>query len=130
MWIDHPDTAHVIQRAWNSGCSLTSKIKHTKEALKTWNKHVFGNVHEKLKQVSTLIDTLQNSPPNDVRSQLERAALQNLTELETREAVLWKEKAKARWIEEGDANTHFFHVTTLIHRRHNHIDHLLTAEND
>lgn len=32
------------------------------------------------------------------------------------------DKAKARWYEEGDSNTRYFHLTTIIHRSHNSIN--------
>lgn len=51
----------------------------------------------------------------------ERNASRELDEILMRERILWKEKAKAKWLEEGDANTHFFHVSTISHRRYNHI---------
>lgn len=40
--------------------------------------------------------------------QMERYAQHDLNELLLRERTLWQEKAKAKWLEEGDANTSFF----------------------
>lgn len=45
-----------------------------------------------------------------------------LLELLRREETLWKDKAKARWYEEGDSNTRYFHLTTIIHRKSNAIN--------
>ena len=39
------------------------------------------------------------------------------------------EKAKTGWLEEGDANTHFFHLTMVIHHRYIYIDHLMAVDN-
>lgn len=129
MWLQHPDTTFIIQEAWSRGQSLTSKLKHTKTALKEWNKKVFGNIHLKLQQLCTLIEETQNQPPDDHNFQLEQAAAQALVELEKKEEVFWKERAKARWIEAGDSNTHFFHLTTLIHRRYNRVDYIKNLDN-
>lgn len=52
-----------------------------------------------------------------------------MDELLRREEILWRDKAKERWMEEGDANTHFFHLTTLIHRRYNSINGILNEHN-
>lgn len=46
-----------------------------------------------------------------------------------REEILWRDKAKFRWIEEGDANTRFFHLSPIIHRRCNSINSILWSNN-
>lgn len=69
--------------------------KNTKEALKQWNKNVFENITQKLQHLRNIIEELQNRPQSDTNLQLECAAVQDLAELEKREAVFWKEKAKA-----------------------------------
>lgn len=40
---------------------------------------------------------------------------------------MWRNKAKEQWLIERDANTHFFHVTTINNRRRNHIHPLYTS---
>lgn len=55
--------------------------------------------------------------------------MRDLDDLYTREETLWRDKAKARWMEEGDANTHYFHLSTIIHRRYNRIHHILDSNN-
>lgn len=37
---------------------------------------------------------------------------------------MWREKAKECWLMEGDENTHYFHISTIAHRRYNHIHHI------
>lgn len=44
--------------------------------------------------------------------------------------MLWRDNAKMRWIEEGDSNTHFFHLSTVIHRRHNHVSRIIGPQNN
>lgn len=58
---------------------------------------------------------------------VEEALQRDLTELCKREELLWKDKAKARWIEEGDANTNYFHLSTVIHMRYNSINKILNS---
>lgn len=56
--------------------------------------------------------------------------LQNeLDELLKREEPLLRDKAKSKWLQEGDANTHFFHLTTILHRRYNSITSILSSNN-
>lgn len=60
---------------------------------------------------------------------MEQSVVHELTELEKREAIFWRKRAKTRWAEEGGLNTHYFHVTTLIHRRYNRINYILNSRN-
>lgn len=129
MWIDHPNTSFIIQEEWSRGISLTSKLKHTKVALKEWNKLVFGDVYQKLQQLRQTIEQLQNQPQVGNNLQFEQAVVRDLTAMEKQAEIFWKERAKTQWIEEGYSNTHYFHVTTLIHRRYNRVDYLKNAEN-
>lgn len=46
---------------------------------------------------------------------LDNATWDSLDELLKCEEALWRDKAKTRWLEEGDSNTHLFHISTLIH---------------
>lgn len=52
-----------------------------------------------------------------------------LNEVLKREEILWRDKAKSRWIEEGDANTRFFHLSTIIHRMYNTMHSILSTNN-
>lgn len=56
MWINHVDTGLVIQEAWNRHKPFLSKLKNTKLALKEWNKKMYGNVQENIKN---LIESIQ-----------------------------------------------------------------------
>lgn len=38
--------------------------------------------------------------------------------------ILWKQKSKIQWLNEGDRNTKFFYTSTSIRRGRNHIDRL------
>ena len=43
------------------------------------------------------------------------------------EAKLWKQKSRDKWVKEGDNNTKFFHITTMVRRRKNKIDGLFDS---
>lgn len=133
MWARDPTCGEVITKAWRRGMQQTdmnqimTKIKTTKVSLKSWNQHHFGNIHMKAAELKNYIETLQALPQLDLVLEMEGAAQLELDEIWTRERLLWKAKAKAKWIAEGDANTRFFHISTITHRKYNYIHTMITA---
>lgn len=135
MWIRDATIGLVISYAWHSFyvppnlSQFMSELKSTKVALKKWNIHHFKNVPGRIKELKHIIETCQSSSQSNFIMEQEASACKELDETLVRERLLWKSKAKARWLEEGNANTHFFHVTTLSHRRSNHIHSIFSDAN-
>ena len=68
------------------------------------------------------ITEIQKKPPSDSNGRLEEALQVELSEWLARIEVLWKQKSRELWLKEGDRSTKFFHLSTIIRRRRNHID--------
>lgn len=106
------------------------QYKAYQNCLKSWNKLYFGRVQSKISELKKLIETLQYLPQSSTIIEQEKIATSELNEIILRERILWKEKAKIKWLEEGDANTHFFHVSTITHWRYNHIPFIFEDSDD
>lgn len=39
-----------------------------------------------------------------------------------RNEILWRQKSRETWLKDGDKNSRFFHISTIIRRKHNSID--------
>ncbi|CAL8098739.1 unnamed protein product [Prunus armeniaca] len=48
--------------------------------------------------------------------------------LDRAEALFWQQKSRIQWLQEGDRNTKFFHMTIVIRRRRNKIERLKNEE--
>lgn len=46
------------------------------------------------------------------------------------EAVFWQQKSGLKWLQEGERNAKFFHLTTIIRRRRNKIEGLLNDQGE
>lgn len=129
MWISHLDTGYIIEEDWNLETHFGACLKHTKNALRDWNKRVFGNLQLRIKDTRANIIRLQSASQDASNIQAEKEAQGTLDTLLAREEQLWKDKVKACWLDEGDANTHYFHLMTVIHRRYNAISALSLSDN-
>jgi len=77
FWTRDPTCGVVINEAWSilvSGSPafcLMKKLKNTKQAIKHWNKHYFGEIKRKLDSTYQLLDITQQAHPLDSNLALE-----------------------------------------------------------
>lgn len=130
MWTRDPTTGEIIAKAWrrsfpaNPIQGLKAKLRQTKIALKIWNKSTFGNLQSNIKALRNIIEALQSLPYTLDTQAKEMSAQHTLEEMLKREELHWRDKSKLNWMAGGDANTRYFHISTLIKRRFNAIEFL------
>ncbi|KAL0319628.1 UNVERIFIED_CONTAM: hypothetical protein Sradi_5224300 [Sesamum radiatum] len=126
-WTASPDCSDVIRSAWESvresgsHSTVISKIRATKLQLLWWNKARFGNIRRMTKELNDKVCQLQNK---DITSK-DKADIEGLRDaiqtLARKEEIMWKQRAKALWLEAGDRNTSFFHAKATEWRHQNEI---------
>ncbi|KAL8483361.1 hypothetical protein ACS0TY_026168 [Phlomoides rotata] len=132
-WVKHPQFKEFCASKWNSyqvdgwaTFRLKEKLKLLRGDLKVWNREVFGmiehNIDEKQKEVEKwdCIDDTFGLEENEV---IER----NRCSAELLRYVNWKEnlvfqKAKVKWLLEGDVNSGYFYGWVNKRRKINEID--------
>ena len=92
--------------------------------MKRWNKNCFGISRERIKELEAKIARLQVSNPTRENLELEASLNLELDDWLEREDLKWKQKSREIWVEEGDKNTRFFHLSILVRRRRNRINDL------
>ncbi|KAJ4833299.1 hypothetical protein Tsubulata_004319 [Turnera subulata] len=127
-WQTHPGFGQFVMENWVSSTSFHDTIQHFMDKLKMWNRETFGNIHLRKKRLLARISGIQRF--------LEHKNSAFLTDLETelrleldgvllQEELLWLQKSRRQWVQDGDRNTTYFHMSTIIRRKQNKIEALI-----
>ncbi|KAM6580133.1 hypothetical protein CsatA_003907 [Cannabis sativa] len=137
VWTADPRCTEVIQRAWSKQCygqagiRVCAKLRNTKNALKVWNRDVFGFCDQQLKSLYARLSFLQSQVQVQASTCEEEAEIQlRIIKLEQRQERIWRQKSRELWVAIGDCNSKFFHTATLIRRRRNSIRAILDDGQD
>lgn len=130
MWIDHPEFQNIVAQTWRQevrgspSFKVVEKLRRLKYRLKSWNWSTFGDLNIRIEQLQTKISDLETQIQNNWSPETDDALVQSNGEL--RQALKWDaelrfQKTRARWLQDGDRNTQFFHAVIRERRRRNTI---------
>lgn len=126
MWMLHQGFKDFVSAIWNNsnGNAMCKTISLTK-ALTDWNKEVFGNIFQQKKILMARLDGTQRSLCKRTVPflvELEKKLLGDLNVILEQEELFWLQKSRNILLKEGDKNTKFFHLSTVVRRRRNKIE--------
>ena len=117
MWVRHHTFLEEVQKCWSEPMgekgmlNLQLKLGRAKKCLKWWNKNVFGNVFEKVKQADMeaqeALKKFEQDQSPFLRMEMNRTSAELVLRLRMEEDY-WKQKAAIQWTVEGERNTKFF----------------------
>ncbi|KAL8524876.1 hypothetical protein ACS0TY_014480 [Phlomoides rotata] len=121
-WLSHEGLGSFVAEKWSSynisgwaGFVLKEKLKMLKEDLKVWNQQKFRILEasiEKKRNEVLILDTIDDVLGLESEEIYRRAHIMDdlAKDLQRLDSQLYQ-KARIKWIAEGDANTRFFHNT-------------------
>jgi hypothetical protein len=127
-WTRDPRSLDIVKEAWvteakGSECfKLYRKQYNTQMALKKWNREVFGHCLHRIDSLMLQIQQIQQNEATEENHRNEACLQYELSEWLLRNEILWRQKSRETWLREGDKNSKYFHLSTIIRRRRNKID--------
>ena len=113
-----------MKEAWGQTSPLRESIENFSKKALVWNKDYFGNIFGKKKRVMARLSGIQNAIAAHLSHslpELEKVLHKDFNTLLDQEEELWVQKSRINRLIEGDRNTTFHHMSTIVRRRHNKI---------
>ncbi|XP_020702563.1 uncharacterized protein LOC110114134 [Dendrobium catenatum] len=132
VWITYPASWRIVWLNWRKidvgspADILNHKCHRTLRALYHWSRQRALNLNWQKMELERQIIELQNMDctPGGLSQDHEdelRRCVGELNDTLARLTIWWRQRAKVRWIEQGDANSHFFHLAASGRRRDNRV---------
>lgn len=116
-WGEEEETKHIIERAWDKQVHVSwfhkwhTKLQHCTTTLQKWSRENFSNNKRKLEILHA--DLKENQLRWDDNKAEIRQITQEINATWAREEQYWQQRSRIKWLLKGDANTSFFHHSTL-----------------
>ncbi|KAL6202672.1 hypothetical protein ACLB2K_026377 [Fragaria x ananassa] len=121
MWFQQESYNDFVKDKWQSyNGDVHCKVNKLAGDLQEWNSKVVVNIFRKKRKLLARISGIQKSlcqNYNPFLVQLEEELVKEYELLRDQEAMFWQQKSRVCWLQNGDRNTNFFHLSTMVRRR-------------
>ncbi|XP_042485821.1 uncharacterized protein LOC122066061 [Macadamia integrifolia] len=131
FWMENDQFISVVEEAWKTSIGgnpifvLAQKLKQVKENLKVWARANFPNLNDEVDkaklELKKVQDMIEVAGMTDELFNREADAKTVLLKANQMYEKLWAEKAKLRWMKNGDCNSKIFHLSVKLRRLKNQI---------
>ena len=124
-WLNHEKFHDFVQRNWVCSAPIVPFLKEFAKKVQTWNKDEFYNIFRRKSELWARLEGIQKRLAQGGNAHLLKLEEKLRTEMEVTlhdEEMLWFQKSRLDAISEGDRNTRYFHLATIIRRRRNRVE--------
>ncbi|XP_021757503.1 uncharacterized protein LOC110722546 [Chenopodium quinoa] len=123
-WMSHENFREFVDKSWEKNAPLIPALANLSSKLQNWNRNTFGNVYKQKRMLMARIGGIQKNLATRVDRgliKLELKLRRDLDEILEREEMIWYQKSRIAWLKDGDRNTTFFHLSTIVRRWKNKV---------
>ncbi|KAF3663364.1 hypothetical protein FXO37_12030 [Capsicum annuum] len=114
FWINHPSFKDVVKSCWIDN-NLIQATNQLRDSSLSWSRTTFGDTKKRL---LSRINGIQCSATYPYSSFLQNFESSHVKEYNTN---FWKIHSHINWLNDGDANTKFYHISVINRQRTNRI---------
>ncbi|KAM2515479.1 hypothetical protein TB2_027190 [Malus domestica] len=121
FWVKEVECLSLVEQCWAKlvgGAVLgwwASRINDCRSQLMRWSRRKFKMRQHDIEQLTSQLGELQMNWGDHVEEINVKSRL--LDQLLAQEESVWKQRSRIKWLQDGDANTKFFHQSTMQRRR-------------
>ncbi|PNX97372.1 ribonuclease H, partial [Trifolium pratense] len=130
IWLKEDDVDEVVEEGWGTkrGIEITTRIARCADKLKGWGRRKRMKFKQEVIECSEEMERLRGSH-DLIESERYKEVQQKHARLLVQEDTYWKQRAKMHWLQEGDLNTKFFHMSASARQKSKKIDKLVNEVN-
>ncbi|MCI14076.1 endonuclease/exonuclease/phosphatase family protein, partial [Trifolium medium] len=125
-WLKEDDVEEVVEGGWgiDRGVDITNRILRCADKLQGWGRRKRMKFKQDVNECSEEMERLRGSQ-DPATSERYKEVQEKHAILLIQEETYWKQRAKMHWLQEGDLNTKFFHMSASVRQRAKKIDKLV-----
>ncbi|MCH97306.1 endonuclease/exonuclease/phosphatase family protein [Trifolium medium] len=111
-WLKKPDLEEVVLEGWggNENLEVVDRVARCDNKLQGWGKKKRVQFKEEIDECVRKMNELRGNQDEEESLQYQELSERHAT-LPIQEERYWKQWAKMHWLQEGDMNTRFFHMS-------------------
>lgn len=124
-WLSQESFEEFILSNWSQEAPLVPFLKEFAKKLNLWSKEKFYNIFRKKSELWARLEGIQRTlaagGPRYLLK-LEKTLKKEMEVVLKQEETLWFQKSRMEALKDGDCNTRYFHLSTVIRRKQNRIE--------
>lgn len=132
-WMNHVNFHEFVYARWKKSAPIVPFLREFASQLQQWNKEEFYNIFRKKSELWARLEGILRILASGRQShliKLEAKLRREMDNVLNDEEMLWFQKSRMEAICDGDRNTRYFHLSTIMRRRGNRIEALMDDSNN